>query len=173
MAALLLFAAGCASAPYTHRTQFIVVPESEELTLGADYRTDPNLKVTALPSTAELEAGSGSPDAALRRYARSFNDKTSDRRSAQIMIEAMSTVYEVSAAELTRRLKGPDLSFGEVAVASALAKAGAGSFDQVAAGHKAAEVWATRDASVAKQALSLLREVQIEARRLAGKYGAH
>jgi predicted Zn-dependent protease len=35
LTAVLLVAGGCASAPYTHRSQFIVLPESQELSLGA------------------------------------------------------------------------------------------------------------------------------------------
>jgi Zn-dependent protease with chaperone function len=133
------------------------------------YQEDPNLKARPLPALAELEAGTDAGEAAFKRYARLIDDKAKGQDGERIIIKAMSTVYEVPLDGMFRRARDAGLRLGEVGVASALTKAGAGTFDDVVAGYKKGQSWGTlasKDASVAKQALTLLREVLIETRRV-------
>jgi hypothetical protein len=134
------------------------------------YHPDPNLTIATLPTLAELEIGADHGETACQRYARNFNNKAATPQAQRLLTEALARTLEVPSETVQRRALSAETSFGDVAVASALAKAGAGSFDDVMAAHKSGKGWATiakNDDRAMKDALGLLRAALVEARTLA------
>ena len=127
--------------------------------------------IAVLPSLAEIAAGPDAGDAAFRRYARAIDARVGGRPGLQIVVQAMATVFDLSHGVLEQYLRTADMSVGEVAVAMALANAGAAPVEDLLAAHQRGETWGAlthNDRQLALRALALLREVLIETRRASG-----
>ncbi|MBI4517619.1 MAG: M48 family metallopeptidase [Deltaproteobacteria bacterium] len=137
------------------------------------YQPDPNRQIAKLPTLAELEASGDHGEAACKRYARTIDEKARAPQAARILQEALGKTLGIPAATVDRRQLDTRISLGEVAVASALAQAGAGSFDEVVAAYKQGKRWsaiAKDDDKVIREAIGSLRSALVEARALTRKY---
>jgi len=135
------------------------------------YRADAPAPTAVLPSLAEIAVGSDAGDAAFRRYVRTIDARVTGRPGGEVVVQAMTTVFDVPRGVLEQHLRTAGVSVGEVAVAMALSKAGAGPVEDLLAAHERGETWGalTRtDGQLAQRALALLREVLIETRRRPG-----
>jgi predicted Zn-dependent protease len=138
------------------------------------YQPTPEQKIAKLPTAADLEQGEDHGEAALKRYARTINNQARSRDATRILIIALGETLEVPAQTIERRQRDSGLTLGEVGVASALAKAGAGSFEDVLGAYKKGKSWTDsggRNEQVLKGSIALLRSALVEARRLAREYG--
>ncbi len=134
------------------------------------YHADPNLTIAKLPSVAELEASSDRGEAAFTRYARTINEKAHGVRGERVLTVAVAKTMEVDPVVIEQRQRESGVSLGDVAVASALSKAGAGAFDDVIVARKQGKKWsavAKDNDQIIKDALGLLRSALVEARSLA------
>jgi len=137
------------------------LPEAERY-----YKPD-DVKNEKLPALVDLEEGADHGEAACKRYARTIDQKAVGPQGQRVFGAAIAEVMGLSPQTVTRRQSESGFSLGEVAVASALAKAGAGPFEQVAAAYKKERRWsatARNDDGVIKEALGLLRATLVAAR---------
>lgn len=137
------------------------------------YHPDLNVVIAKLPTVSDLEAGRDHGEAACERYARTINGKASGQLGARVMTEALGTTLELSTDTVERRVLDSHGSIGEVAVASALSKSGAGSYEDVIANRHKGEKWSAitkENDQTMKAALGLLRSTLVAARSIGAKY---
>jgi len=133
---------------------------------GGYYKPE-DVKNEKLPALAALEEGADHGEAACKRYARTIDQKAVGPQGQRVFGEVIARTMELTPQTVARRQSESGLSLGQVAVASALAKAGAGSFEELSAAYKKQNSWsaaAKNDDKVIKEALGLLRATLVAAR---------